>query len=155
MAILRLNRPDVSNWSPFDQLTRLRDEMDRMFATPFTELSRGGQFFNQWAPALDLYEDKDNVFVKAEIPGMKKEEIEVSLHENALTISGERKLEQKHEEAENYRSERFFGRFTRSVVLPVAVESDKVKASYKDGILTISLPKSEQAKPKQIEVNVK
>jgi HSP20 family protein len=155
MALIRWNRPEASTWSPLEQLTRLHDEMDRMFAAPFTELSRGGQFFNQWAPALDLFEDKDNVFVKAEIPGMKKEEIEVSLHENALTISGERKVEQKHEEAENYRSERFFGRFSRSVVLPVPVESEQVKASYKDGILTVTLPKSEQSKPKQIEVNVK
>lgn len=155
MALIRWNRPEISQWSPLEQFARLRDEMDRMFAAPLSELSRGGQLFNQWAPALDLFEDKDNVFVKAEIPGMKKEEIDVSLHENALTISGERKLEQKHEEAENYRSERFFGRFTRSVVLPIVVEADKVKASYKDGILTITLPKSERAKPKQIEVNVK
>jgi len=138
-----------------EQLTRLRDEMDRLFTSPLSELPRGGQFFNQWAPALDLYEDKDNVFVKAELPGMKKEEIDVSLHDNALTISGERKFEQKQEDAENYRSERFFGRFSRSVTLPIIVEGDKVEAAYKDGILTITLPKSEKAKPKQIEVSVK
>lgn len=155
MALIRWNRPETSDWSPLEQLTRLRDEMDRLFTSPFNELQRGGQLFNQWAPALDLYEDKDNIFVKAEVPGMKKEDIDVSLHENALTISGERKYEQKHEEAENYRSERFFGRFTRSVTLPVPVEGEKVKASYKDGILTITLPKSEKAKAKQIEVSVK
>lgn len=154
MALIRWHRPEET-WSPFEQLSRLRDEIDNLFSAPFQELSRGGQFFNEWAPALDVYEDKDNVFVKAELPGMKKEEIDVSLHDNALTISGERKVEKKHEEAENYRSERFFGRFTRSVTLPVPVETDKVKASYKDGILTITLPKSEKAKPKQIEVNVK
>jgi len=129
--------------------------MDRLFTAPLSELQRGGQFFNQWAPTVDLYEDKDHVYVKAEVPGMKKEEIDVSLHDNALTISGERKLEQKDQDAENYRSERFFGRFTRSVTLPVAVEGEKVKANYKDGILTITLPKSEKAKPKQIEVSVK
>ena len=155
MALIRWNRSDLSNWSPLEQLTRLHDEMDRLFAAPFSELQRGGQFFNQWAPALDLYEDKDHVYVKAEVPGMKKEDIDVSLHDNALTITGERKLERQNEEAENYRSERFFGRFTRSVTLPVPVESDKVKANYKDGILTITLPKSEKAKPKQIEVSVK
>ena len=155
MALIRWNRPETSGWSPLEHLTRLRDEMDRLFAAPFNDLQRGGQFFNEWAPALDLYEDKDNVYVKAELPGMKKEEIDVSLHENALTISGERKFEKKHEEAENYRSERFFGRFSRSVTLPMAVEGEKVKASYKDGILTITLPKSEKAKPKQIEVSVK
>jgi len=138
-----------------EQLSRLRDEMDRLFTGSLTEFPRAGQFFNQWAPSLDLYEDKDNVFVKAEVPGMKKEDIDVSLHDNALTISGERKFEQKQEDAENYRSERFFGRFSRSVTLPVAVDGNKVTASYKDGILTISLPKSETAKPKQIEVSVK
>jgi len=154
MALIRWNRPETSSWSPLEQLTRLRDEMDRLFLSPLGELPRPGQFFNQWAPSLDLYEDKDNVFVKAEVPGMKKEDIDVSLHDNALTISGERKFEQKQEDAENYRSERFFGRFSRSVTLPVSVAGDKVKASYKDGILTITLPKSEQAKPKQIEVSV-
>jgi len=138
-----------------EQLSRLRDEMDRLFTGSLSELPRSGQFFNQWAPSLDLYEDKDNVFVKAEVPGMKKEDIDVSLHDNALTISGERKFEQKQDDAENYRSERFFGRFSRSVTLPMAVDGNKVTASYKDGILTITLPKSETAKPKQIEVSVK
>jgi len=129
--------------------------MDRLFTGSLGELPRAGQFFNQWAPSLDLYEDKDHVFVKAEVPGMKKEDIDVSLHDNAVTISGERKFEQKQEDAENYRSERFFGRFSRSVTLPMAVDGNKVTASYKDGILTITLPKSETAKPKQIEVSVK
>ncbi len=155
MALIRWTRPDVTNWSPLEQLTRLRDEMDRLFAAPFHDWQRSGQFFNEWAPALDLYEDKENVYLKAEVPGMKKEDIDVSLHENVVTISGERKFEQKHEGAENYRSERFFGRFSRSITLPIAVEGEKVKASYKDGILNITLPKSEKAKPKQIEVSVK
>jgi len=155
MALIRLHRPELATWSPFEQLSRLRNEIDNLFTSPLGEWPRTGQFFNEWAPALDLYEDKNNVYVKAEVPGMKKEEINVSLHDNVLTISGERKFEQKTEETENYRSERFFGRFTRSVTLPIAVESDKVKASYKDGILNIALPKSEKAKPKQIEVNIK
>lgn len=85
---------------------------------------------------------------------MKREDIEVSLHDGALTISGERKSESKHEDAEVYRSERFIGKFQRSVTLPTPVKSDAVKANYKDGILTVTLPKSEEAKPKQIDVNV-
>jgi len=107
-----------------------------------------------WVPALDVYEDKDGVTVKAEIPGMKREDIDVSLHDGALTISGERKSETKHEEAEVYRSERFMGRFQRTLTVPMPVKSDGVKANYKDGILTVTLPKSEEAKPKQIDVNV-
>jgi HSP20 family protein len=101
-----------------------------------------------------MYEDKDSVIVRAELPGMKKEEIEVSLHDGALTLSGERKSEQHSEEGEAYRSERFFGRFQRTVTLPAQVAADKVKAQYKDGVLTITLPKAEEAKPKHIDINV-
>ncbi len=103
---------------------------------------------------MDLYEDKDNLIVKAELPGMKKEGINISFHDGTLTISGERNLEEKHEGAEPCRSERFFGRFHRTLALPKPVQSDKAKAAYKDGILTVTLPKTEEAKPKQIEVNV-
>src|SRR5262249_55596151 len=117
MALIRWHRPEET-WSPFQHLSRLRDEIDNLFAAPYPEWTKASQYFNEWAPALDLFQDKDNVYVKAEIPGMRKEDIDVSLHENVLTISGERKVEKKHEEAENYRSERFFGRFTRSLTLP-------------------------------------
>jgi HSP20 family protein len=133
----------------------LRDELERLFESPLEHFARSSQLLNGgWGPALDVYEDKDNLTVKAEVPGMKREEIEVSLHDGALTISGERKSEKKQEDAEVYRSERFIGRFQRTVTLPSPVASDKVKASYKDGILTVTLPKTEEAKPKQIDVNV-
>jgi HSP20 family protein len=92
--------------------------------------------------------------VKVELPGMKKEDINISLHDGSLSISGERKSEGQYEDAEVYRAERFFGRFQRSVTLPAAVAADKVKAQYKDGILTVTLPKTEEAKPKHIDVNV-
>jgi len=85
---------------------------------------------------------------------MKKEDIQVSLHDGGLSISGERKSETKNESAEVYRTERFFGRFQRTVTLPATVAADKVKAQYKDGILTVTLPKAEEAKPKQIDVSV-
>src|SRR5581483_1358654 len=118
------------------------------------DLAPGSQLLSVWNPAIDVYEDKDNVTVKAELPGMKKEDIDVSLHDGALSISGERKSEAKFENAETYRSERFVGRFHRAVTLPSGVSADKVKAQYKDGIIMITLPKTEEAKPKQIEVNV-
>ena len=104
---------------------------------------------------MDLYEDKDRFVVKAELPGMKKEAIEISLHEGALTVSGERQREEKHEQAGVYREEREFGKFRRSILLPKAVAADKVTATYQDGILTVALPKTEEVKPKQIEVKVK
>jgi HSP20 family protein len=103
---------------------------------------------------LDVFEDKDNVYVRAELPGMSREQIEVSLHNGSLSISGERKSEDKFKDAEVYRGERFFGRFQRSVTLPTPVAVEKVKAQYKDGILTVTLPKTEEAKPKHIDVNV-
>ena len=92
--------------------------------------------------------------MKAELPGMKKEDIDVSLHDGALSISGERKSEEKLENAEVYRSERFFGRFQRTVALPATVDAAKISAQYKDGVLTVTLPKAEEAKPKQIDVQV-
>jgi HSP20 family protein len=144
----------VATWPGFGRLTDLRDEIDRLFESPLTDLARTSQILSGWTPALDLYEDKDNFVVKAELPGMKREDIEVSLHEGSLSISGERKSEEKHADAEVYRTERFFGRFQRTVTLPTPVAAANVKAAYKDGVLTITLPKTEEAKPKQIEVNV-
>ena len=153
-SLTRWQRPELSSWPGFGRLTDLRDEIDRLFESPLAELARTSHLLSGWTPVLDVYEDKDNLFVKVELPGMKREEIDVSLHEGSLSISGERKSEQKHQDAEVYRAERFFGRFQRTVTLPTPVAADKVKAQYKDGILSITLPKTEEAKPKQIEVNV-
>ena len=153
-SLTRWQRPELSTWPGFGRLTDLRDEIDRLFESPLTELARSSNLLSGWNPALDLYEDKDNLYVKVELPGMKREEIDVSLHEGSLSISGERKSEQKHEDAEVYRAERFFGRFQRTVALPTPVAAEKVKAQYKDGILNITLPKTEEAKPKHIDVNV-
>jgi HSP20 family protein len=153
MNLTRYQRPELA-WPGFGRLSSLRDELDRLFESPWTELARTSQLLSGWTPALDVHEDKDNFVVQAELPGMKREEIDVSLHDGALSISGERKTEKKYEEAEVYRTERFFGKFQRTVTLPAPVAADKVKAQYKDGVLTITLPKTEAAKPKQIDVNV-
>jgi len=153
MNLTRYQKPDLG-WPGFGRLSSLRDELDRLFESPWTEFARTSQLLSGWTPALDVHEDKDNFVVHADLPGMKREEIEVSLHDGALSISGDRKAEKKFDEAEVYRTERFFGKFQRTVTLPAPVAADKVKAQYKDGILTITLPKTEAAKPKQIEVNV-
>ena len=152
--LVRWHRPEISNWTGFGRLTDLRDEIDRLFEAPLAELTRTSHLLSGWTPALDMYEDRDSVFVRLELPGMKKEEIEISLHDGSLSISGERKSEEQFKEAEVYRAERFFGRFQRTVALPAPVAADKVKAQYKDGILTVTLPKAEEAKPKHIDVNV-
>jgi len=154
MNLIRWQRPVLTPWANLGRLTDLRDEIDRLFESPLNELTRASNLLSGWTPALDVFEDKDNFTVKAELPGMKKEDIEVSLHDGSLSISGERKSETKHEDAEVYRAERFFGRFQRTVTLPAPVAADKVKAQYKDGVLTVTLAKTEQAKPKQIDVSV-
>jgi len=152
-SLIRWQRPNLT-WPGFGRLTDLRDEIDRLFEAPLAELARTSQLLSGWTPALEVFEDKDNVYVRAELPGMKKEDIELSLHDGSLSISGERKDEEKHKDAEVYRAERFFGRFQRTVTLPTPVQSDKVKAQYKDGMLTVTLPKAEEAKPKHIDVTV-
>ena len=138
--------------APFNDLNRIRSEIDRFFQDPFSALTQGTSFFEGWTPALDIYEDKDKYVVKAELPGLKNEDIDVSLEGNTLTISGERKREEEKEEGDTYRSERYFGRFQRTVTLPAAVDASKIQATYKDGVLTVTVPKTEEAKPKQIEV---
>ena len=151
---------NLTRWQPtfgtlagFGRLTSLRDEIDRLFEVPLAELANQSRRLSGWNPALDVYEDKDNLFVKAELPGMKKEDIEVSLNDGMLSISGERKGETKSEGAEVYRSERFFGRFQRNVAFPAAVAADKIQAAYKDGVLTVTLPKAEETKARKIDVS--
>ena len=152
MSLIRYQFPQLSNWSSFDRLNSLRDEMNRLF--DFSWPSRDSGLFSGWSPALDVFDDKDDLVVKVELPGMKKDEIGLTLHDGVLTISGERKMEHERKEGETFRSERYFGKFQRSITLPAAVDARKVKASYKDGVLSIDLPKAEEAKPKQIPVSV-
>jgi HSP20 family protein len=149
---MRRQPQDLGNWSAFDQLNRLRDEIDQVFQSSFGGWGESTGFLEGWSPAVDLIEDKDKFIVKAEIPGMNKDDIQVSLHGDTLSISGERKKEVEHKESEDYRSERYFGRFQRSISLPQPVDDKKIEATYRDGILAINLPKTEEAKRKQIEI---
>ena len=118
---------------------------------PFFPANEAGA--NQWSPALDVHDDKDAFTVTLEAPGLRKEDFDISWHDGALTVSGERR-ETKSDNRTCFRRERFYGRFSRSVSLPADVQPDKIGASYRDGVLTVTLPKAEQAKPRQIEVNV-
>ena len=143
MKLMQYQRPGLA-WPTFGRLAGLQDELEQLFEAPMTG----------WAPALDVQEDKDNFSIRVELPGMKREDIEVSLHDGALVISGERKEEKITEGTEVHRQERYYGKFFRVLTLPAAVAGDQVKAAYKDGILTVTLPKAEEAKPKQIDVTV-
>jgi HSP20 family protein len=152
MSLIRYQSPELNPWSAFDRLPSLRDELNRLF--DFALPTRDSGLFSGWTPPLDVFDEKDNFVVKAELPGLKKEDIEINVHNGVLTISGERKHEAEKKEGQTFRSERYFGRFQRSVTLPAAVDVKNVKASYKDGVLTIDLPKAEEAKPKQIAISV-
>ena len=148
--------PELTAWPSLDRWSHLRDDLNSLFELPFwSGFGRQDQLFSGWSPALDLYQSTDNIVAVVELPGMNKEDIEISLHDGTLTIAGERKSEvpaQSGDKAE--RTERYVGKFRRTISLPAPVDANKVNASYRDGILTVTLPKAEEAKPKQIPVNV-
>ena len=124
-----------------------------MFESTVGSFPRSPAPLSRWNPAVDVYQNKDQFTVVVELPGLKKEEIEISLHDDTLTISGERNREESS--GEEFLTERSYGKFQRSLTLPTAVVAEKVNASYKDGLLQVVLPKAEEAKPKQIEVALK
>jgi HSP20 family protein len=134
-------------------LGNLRDELNSFFEMPFrSSFARAGQLFTGWSPALDLYENGDHLIAVVELPGMRKEDFEISLHDGTLTVSGERKRKSTNGEKAQ-RTERYVGAFRRSIALPTRVDASKVNATYQDGILKVTLPKAEEAKPKQIKVS--
>jgi HSP20 family protein len=151
MQLIRYQTPELSNWPTLDRWSNLRDELNSLFDLPFLSNFNRQDLFSGWSPALDLYQNNDNVVAVLELPGMRKQDIEISLHDGMLTIAGERKSSSSNgEKAE--RTERYVGSFRRSISLPARVDSNKVSAIYRDGILTVTLPKAEEAKPKRIEV---
>jgi len=154
MSIIRYQAPDFSTLRSLDRWANLRDEINSLFEGPaWSNDTRQEQLFNGWLPALDLYQTNDDIVAVVELPGMRKEDIELSLHDGMLTIGGERK-EEGAEGVKTARTERFVGKFRRSISLPTRVDASKVSANYKDGILSVTLPKAEEVKPKQIQVNV-
>ena len=150
MNIIRYKTSDLTSRSSHDRLSSLRDLFDSAFqlTSPVSGSSAG------WAPPLDVYESADHVTVQVELAGLKKEDFDLSLEDDVLTISGERKSQAETKEGESYRRERAYGSFRRSVTLPAAVKPDAVTASYQDGILTVTLPKAEEAKPRKIQVEL-
>jgi HSP20 family protein len=154
MTLIRYQAPELAPWSAADRWSNLRDELNSFFELPFwSSLARTGQLFTGWSPALDLYQSNDNVVAVVELPGMRKEDIEISLHDGMLTISGERKRETSSNGENAERTARNIGRFRRSIALPTRVDAGKVSATYRDGILSVTLPKAEEVKPKQIQVS--
>ena len=152
----------VTPWRAFMELPRWERDMDRMMEDFFGRRIRPWwpeRFFRTGeldvrAPAVDVFEEKDDIVVKAEIPGMDKDNIEVNLMDHTLTLKGEKKKEEEVKEENYYRSERSYGSFFRTVELPKDVHADKVKATFKNGVLEVRMPKTEEAKAKEIKVKV-
>jgi len=137
---------------PWTGMTSLKNEMDRLFDRFFEPRWEEFPAVGEWAPSLDLSETKDAFVVKAEVPGMDPKDIQVSLQENLLTIKGEKRQEREEKEERYHRIERSYGAFTRSMRLPVAVDGMKVDAKFKNGLLTVTLPKTPGAKGTTIPV---
>lgn len=150
-------RKRETNLVPFKGFFDLQREMNDLFDNFSLGrwLDRDDSLFEgAWTPAIDVHDSKDNIVVRADLPGMKKEDIEVSIQDGTLIIRGEKKEETERKEKGAVRTERFYGSFHRAVSLPTAVDDTKVKANYKNGVLELTLPKKEEAKPKQIKIDV-
>ena len=146
---------NLIRWEPMREMMTLREAMDRLFDDAFTR-PVGTNGNNNWgAPAIDLYQTNDNVTVKAALPGLKAEDVQISITGDALTLKGEFKQNNEIKEATYQIKEQRYGSFERSVMLPTDVQTDKAKAECEDGVLTITLPKAEQVKPKTITVKAK
>ena len=146
---------NITRWEPSTGLTSLRQAMDRLFEDSFIRPSRLWTGLVGEEPAMDIYQTDKDVVVKASLPGINPGEVDISITGDILTIKGEHKEEQEVKEADYFRKELSYGTFHRSMTLPVAVKAEKADASFENGVLTITLPKVEEAKPKQIKVKSK
>ena len=145
---------ELTPWRPFSEVGSLRREMDRLWDSFFGERPLARMWEREWAPSLDVSETKDDFVVKVEIPGIDAKDIDISLTGDVLTIKGEKKQEKEQKEEDYHLVERSYGAFSRSVRLPAEVESAKIKASCKHGILKVTLPKSEKVKAKEVKIKV-
>jgi HSP20 family protein len=146
----------LMRWRPTRDLVGIREEMNRLFDSFFNGLPerRRGLLEGEWAPSIDVAETDDEVVVTAELPGVKQEDVDITVAEDVLTLKGTKK-EEKEIKKENYhRIERSYGSFQRSVSLPAGVQANEAKATYKNGVLHVTIPKAEETKPKQIKIDV-
>jgi len=146
-------RASITRFEPFRRVSSLQGQINRLFNEAFDRSSDEGNL-TTWAPAVDIYETEHELVVKADVPDLKPEDLDVRVENNILTLRGERKFEKKVNENNYLRVERSFGSFSRSFSLGSTVNTEAIKADYKDGVLTLSIPKREEAKPKQIKVQV-
>jgi HSP20 family protein len=146
---------NLVRWNPYGEMTAMKNRINQMFSEPYwlTRRMDDDTDMGIWNPAVDLYEKDDHFVIKAELPGVDKKNIAIDLKDRVLTISGERSYENEVKEESYYRRERSYGKFQRVFTLPADVDSDKINAEFKDGLLQIEVPKPEQQKPKQVTIH--
>ena len=147
---------NITRWNPFSEFEDLLDRYNRNLLRPSFDTMGNKEILRKadWAPAVDITENKEEYLVKAELPGVDKEDVKVSVHDGVVAIQGERRMEQEQKDEKHHRIERFYGSFARSFHLPENVDEEHIKAEYKDGILTLHLLKVEKHQPKAIEIDV-
>jgi HSP20 family protein len=143
-------------WDPFRELEEMSDRLNRVFSRPALRTTGGKETLTvaDWIPTVDISETDDEYLIKAEVPEIKKEDVKVTVEDGVLTLQGERRQEKEEKGKKFHRVERSYGSFVRSFTLPESVDENGVRAEYKDGVLSLHLPKTEQVKPKAIEVKV-
>ncbi len=145
----------LTRWNPARDLMDIADEMNRLVSNVFGDATRETSFFKgTWSPAVDISEDRDNFYLHVELPGLKKDDVKISYEDGILTIRGEKKNMREEKDVNYHRLERSFGQFERSFRVPNRIVEDKIAARFENGVLTITLPKAEEAKPKEIEVKI-
>jgi HSP20 family protein len=146
---------NLIKWNPLRERDTFSDRFSRFFDDAFLPSLwlREDKDFHDWAPSVDIYDDEDKIVIKAEIPGVGKDDIHIDVKDRVLTLSGERSNEKEVKEVNFHRKERTFGKFQRSFTLPEGLDSDRIAADYKDGVLNIEIPKPEEKKPKKISVH--
>jgi len=146
----------VVKWDPLRDLLSIQDRMNRLFEQTLSRSrAEEGIAASTWSPAVDIYETPETIVMKAELPGLSREDIEIQIRDNALTLRGERRFA-KDAQQENYlRIERAYGAFQRSFTLPATIQQDKIRAVFRDGVLELTLPKAEETKPKKIAIEVR
>lgn len=145
----------IERWQPFNELMSLRQAMDRLFEDSFVRVPRLWPASGTWELPIDMHQTANDLVVKASLPGFKPEEVDISITDGTINIKGEHKEEQEVKEENYFYKERRYGTFSRSLPIPVKVKSDKAEAVFEDGVLTLTLPKAEEVKPKQIKVKAK
>lgn len=147
---------DVVRWEPFQELVTLRQAMDKLFSDSFVRMPRSLELEEGTvAPAVDIYEDADKVGIKASMPGVKPEDIDINITANSVTIKGTTESQKEVKDENFVRKERYYGTFTRTIALPTGLKVDKAEATMSNGVLTLEIPKAEEVKPKTVKIKAK